>query len=117
MADTLAPSYVERTSISSGEAGNAAERIKRAKYRDLPATHELFPIGFETLGGLGDVAKEFLEDIKAGLRIDSGDPRSGDFFIQRLSLHIVRGNAACVIGSMINSRTYDLEEVSTTALD
>jgi hypothetical protein len=50
IADTLAESYLLRTSKSAGAAANVAESSKLNKYRDLPTRYLLTPIAFESLG-------------------------------------------------------------------
>lgn len=111
VADTFAPSYISKTSVMSGSAATQREGSKRIAYRDLPPEYDFYPIGLETLGGMGDEAKKFLEELKSRLRL-MGDERSGDYFFQRLSLHLIRGNAASVMATMSNGKGYDLDNVA-----
>jgi len=108
VVDTLAPSYLEKTSRVAGSAADVAETRKCAKYQSLPATHEFIPLAFETLGSMGARTKEFVTDLCGRLRELSGDKRAGTYFLQRLSLELVRGNSLSVMGTMIGDDGYDM---------
>ena len=101
VVDTLAPSHLAVTSLAAGAAADEAESAKRAKYVDrLPPAYEFVPLGFETLGGLGASAKEFLGDLTKRLVHVTGDLRAGEYFCQRLSLALLRGNVGSILGSV-----------------
>src|ERR1700723_3531504 len=60
----------------------------------------LMQLGVETLGRLGASAKEFLGDLTKRLVHVTGDLRSGEYFCQRLSLALLRGNVGSILGSV-----------------
>ena len=57
-------------------------------------------MGFETLGGLGASAREFLGDLSRRLVHVTGDSRAGEYLCQRLSLELLRGNVGSIMGSV-----------------
>ena len=61
----------------------------------------------ETLGALGDEASVFFHDLGRRNAIASCEPRSFQFLMQRLSVTVQRGNAACVVGTVPSSHGPD----------
>jgi len=100
VVDTLAASYVEHTAKTKGAAAHRAEEAKRRKYQNLGREFLFLPLAFETLGSASEQTFDFLEELSRRLVQTSGDLRAGKFFLQRLSLCLVRGNAASVLGTM-----------------
>jgi len=101
VVDTLAPSHLAATSVATGAAASLAEENKSTKYvGNLPLSYEFVPLGFETLGGIGKAAQEFVDYVGRRLIAVSGNDRAGVFFVQRLSLELLRGNAASIMGSV-----------------
>ena len=101
VVDTLAPSHLPATSVLAGSAASLAEESKRKKYvGNLSPTYEFLPLGFETLGGMGTAAREFVDVLSKRLVEVTGSERAGYYFIQRLSLEILRGNAGSILGSV-----------------
>src|ERR1700723_1713241 len=108
VVDTLAPSHVERTSVTPGAAAATAEKKKRLKYvGNLPPTYEFIPLGIETLGALGPVAEDFLDTLGKRLAITTGFDRAGNYLRQRLSLEIVQGNVGSILGSLVDGAGSD----------
>ena len=108
MVDSVAPSYVAQSAQVVGSAATAAEERKSVKYAgQLPIEYEFVPLGFETLGSMGASAKAFLADLGKRLIEASGDKRASSFLLQRLSLAIVRGNAASILGSLATEEESD----------
>ena len=104
IVDTLAPSHVTQTSQHVGAAATQAEENKRRKYvGNLPREYEFQPLGFETLGAMGPAAGEFVATLGRLLVDVTGCDRAGEYFQQRLSLEILRGNAGSVLGSVEQS--------------
>ncbi len=97
--DTLAPSY---TSFSTQEprkvAANAEER-KIEKYRDLPPGHIFSPIAIETLGAIGPMSLTLLRELGRRIAVETGEPKSTEYLLQRLSVAVQRGNCTSVLGS------------------
>lgn len=98
-ADTLAPSHVERASSAPAAVANEAELRKRFKYTSLEAQYVFIPVAVETFGALGDEATSFLTDVGRRIATVTGESRSTQFLLQRLSVAIQRGNAICVLGT------------------
>ena len=80
-----------------------AEAKKRDKYTSLTSLYHFVPVAVETLGALGDEANTFLHELGRRIAAVSGDTRATNFLLQRLSVAIQRGNAACVLGTMDNA--------------
>jgi hypothetical protein len=106
-ADTLAPSYLNRTSKESGAASNFAEEKKIRKYSSLKNSFIFMPAGFETLGSWGTHCIQFIKEISNRITSFTGEKRSLEFLKQRLSLDIQRGNAAAVMSTIPPSRSLD----------
>jgi hypothetical protein len=111
VSDTLARTYVSHTANAAGYAGTTAEGRKRAKYEPVPQGYDFYPLAFETLGSWGVSTADFIRDLCSRLRKATGDVRAGAFFLQRLSLHIVRGNAASVLQEMSSPDVYQPENI------
>ena len=108
VVDTLAPSYIRDTSVCPGSAANLAEGRKIQKYANLPNEFEFFPLAFETLGSMGERTQDFIKDLCQRLRDATGDKKAGNYFLQRISLELMRGNSASIMGSMLQDDGYDL---------
>jgi hypothetical protein len=94
--DTLADSYIRKTSIIAGSAAEEASKRKHDKYQN----YIFKALVFETLGPWSLECKTFIDFIGAKLMIESGDSRAKSFFYQRISLAIQRGNAANILGTL-----------------
>ncbi len=94
--DTLATSYVNLTSNETGAAADLAERIKHNHYIDLKERYIFTPIPFESLGSVGPETELFLKKIGKHMKRKSGEPRSLDFLLQRISIAIQRGNSGSI---------------------
>jgi hypothetical protein len=86
--------------LNPGAVANDAESRKASKYRSLSATYTFTPVAVETLGPLGDEASKFFRDIGNRIATATSEQRSHQFLMQRLSVAIQRGNAACVLGTV-----------------
>lgn len=98
--DTLAPSHLARAVAGPSVVANDAEDRKHAKYACLSPQYIFTPVAVETLGALGDEATAFLRDVGRRIAAVTAEPRSTQFLLQRLSIAIQRGNAACVLGTI-----------------
>ena len=105
--DTLAASHLNRAVLSPGAVANEAEKRKTAKYQSLTALYRFTPIAVETLGALGDEATAFFRDLGHRISSVTAEPRSFQFLMQRLSVAVQRGNAACIIGTIPTSTHWD----------
>ena len=102
-ADTLAPSHLNTAVTGPGRVACEAEAKKRDKYSSLTSLYHFVPVAVETLGSLGDEASAFLHELGRRIAAVSGDTRATNFLMQRVSVAIQRGNAACVLGTMDNA--------------
>jgi hypothetical protein len=105
--DTLASSHLNRAVVGASSVANDAETRKSSKYSSLSALYQFTPIAIETLGAFGDEAMTFLRDLGKRIAAVSAEPRSLQFMLQRLSVAVQRGNAACVVGTVPSSGLLD----------
>ena len=78
---------------------------KRLKYRDILPEYTFRAIGLETLGSLGPSARSFFTSVSRRLQRASElsflrDPREYMFFLQRVSIILIRSNSMSIVGSM-----------------
>ena len=107
--DTFAPSHLPSAAMSSGAVAQQAEQAKRAKYAHLDASHHFVPVAVETSGVLGPEALQLLQDLGHRLREATGEQRSYQFLLQRVSVAVQRGNRVAVVGSLGGSLDWGLE--------
>jgi len=105
--NTLAHSYINETSKKAGSVADKAERHKHNHYISLKENHLFTPIAFETLGCMGPETRIFIKKLGSLLKRASGEPRSMDYLLQKLSISIQRGNAACILGTLGKNRIDD----------
>lgn len=70
----------------------------------MKENHLFTPIAFESLGCMGPETKTFIEKLGSLIRAASGESRSTDYLLQKISIAIQRGNAACILGTMGRNR-------------
>ena len=97
--DTYAPSHISDATREAGAVAAQAERLKNAKYTHLVLSHHFVPFAIETSGVLDQAALGLLSDLGRRLHRATGEPRSREYLVQRLSIAIQRGNAAAVLGT------------------
>ena len=106
--DTLAASHLNHVVLSPGGVADDAENRKSSKYRSLTDMYSFTPpIAVETLGALGNEASHFFRDVGNRIVSATKEPRSYQFLMQRLSVAVQRGNAACVLGTVQSSSSLD----------
>lgn len=98
--DTLATSHLNTAVTGPGTVANEAEAKKRIKYTCLTPTYHFVPVAVETLGAVGEEAGEFFHELGRRIATVTGERRSTEFLLQRLSIAIQRGNASCVLGTV-----------------
>jgi hypothetical protein len=104
VVDTLADSYVLKTSEVSGFAAEMACKRKHKKYRSIISSNYIFKgLAFETLGPWCKETIDFINVIGDRLIAESGDSKSKKFLFERISLAIQRGNAASIRGTFPDS--------------
>jgi len=99
--DTLALSHVYESSLAAGSAASEAESRKSAKYSELSVVHTFVPIAVETFGAWGPEAIAFVSELGRRISAVTGEPRSTLFLRQRIDIALQRGNAASVLGIMV----------------
>jgi hypothetical protein len=104
VVDTLADSYVLKSSEVSGFAAEMACKRKHSKYSSIISSNYVFKgLAFETLGPWCKEAIDFINVIGDRLIAESGDSKSKKFLFERISLAIQRGNAASIRGTFPDS--------------
>ena len=99
--DTLAASYLDKAVLGPGVVATEAETRKRHTYSTVDNSMYIFqPIAIETLGAFGMSAIDFFNDLGHRMWTVSQDSRAGMFLMQRLSVAMQRGSAACILGSI-----------------
>ena len=94
-------SYIAKAVSGPGIIASDAESRKRVKYSQLNTAMYVFqPIAIETLGAFGTDASDFIRKLGHKLQTVTQDTRSTMFLLQRLSVAVQRGNAACVLGTI-----------------
>ena len=94
--DTMASSYLEKTSKKGGEAARSGELQKINKYSDLVNRYYFVPFSVETFGTWGNEAKKFIFEITKKQK----NKQMLGFITQKISLAIQRGNALSVIATL-----------------
>ena len=97
--DTFCASAVGATAASPGAAADRAERDKRLKYSNITDRYIFEPIAVETSGVLGSSTTIFLRGLGKRITAQTGDKRETRWLIERVSLAVVRGNAASIMAS------------------
>jgi hypothetical protein len=104
VVDTLADSYVLKSSEVSGFAAEMACKRKHSKYSSIISSNYVFKgLAFETLGPWCKEAVDFINVIGNRLIVESGNSKSKKFLFERISLAIQRGNAASIRGTFPDS--------------
>ena len=58
------------------------------------------PVAIETLGAVGPHSLSLLKNIGRRIASESGEAKSGEYLIHRLTVTVQRRNAASVLGSV-----------------
>lgn len=104
VVNSIASTYLNATSLTSGAAADQAERNKHNNYIDLKATYNFTPLAFETFGAIGPETAIFLKKLGKLMKKNTGEPRSLDYLLQRVSIAIQRGNSICIRDTFKDSR-------------
>ena len=105
--DTMAASYIQDSSKKARSVADKAERHKHNHYISLKQNYLLTPIAFETLGCMGPETKKFIDKLGSLMKKASGEAKSKEYLLQRISIAIQRGNAACILGTLGKNRIDD----------
>ena len=105
VTDTYCTTNLMESATSPAAAATHAEDQKRLKYSDIISrtSNIIFqPIAFETSGVWGPTTDTFLREISKRLLTETGDKREAAFLAQRISIAILRGNAASILACLNN---------------
>jgi hypothetical protein len=104
IVDTLADSYVLKTSGVSGFTVEMICKRKHSKYSSIISSNYVFKgLAFETLGPWCKEAIDFINVFGNRLIAESGDSKSNKFLFESISFAIQRGNAASIWGTFPDS--------------
>ena len=95
--DTYCASAIGETAIAPGAAARSAEERKRAKYSALTPRFQFEVLAVETSGSFGPASDKFVAELGRRVTARTGDKRETAWLRQRISLAIVRGNAAALV--------------------
>lgn len=99
-SDTLAPSYLSRSSVKSGTVAELAASNKLRKYKGLlEQNYLILPFAVETLGVWCSEAISFIDKLGKMMFEATGEKNSKTYLKQRISLAIQRSNAASVMAT------------------
>ena len=98
--DTLTPSYAALAMREAGVVAAEMERRKREKYAHLDPSHLIVPIAMETLGAIGPEAGHFFRDLGRWIAVAISEPLTHQYLLQQVSVVILRGNAAAILGTV-----------------
>ncbi|XP_055337089.1 uncharacterized protein LOC129587383 [Paramacrobiotus metropolitanus] len=101
--DTVAFSNVISSSVKAGEAARKAEDEKRRKYEYLAPEYYFVALAFETFGVASPSCIKFLRELGRRLKDATGERRSYEFLLQRISIEIQRWNALSVTSTVPRS--------------
>ena len=80
------------------------EERKRRHYSEISSRYKFAPIAVETSGVLGPATSKFLRELGRLISARTGERRETTWLYQRLSIAIVRGNAAAVLATAATAR-------------
>lgn len=100
VSDTLAPSLLRHTRQRAGAAAQLAVLKKRHKYSTILPTHNFVAFAMETFGSFSYEAALLVASLGRRLAEVTGDSREVMHLRQRLSIAVMTGNAASVLGTM-----------------
>ncbi len=111
--DTFARCHLSTSSTGAGSAAVMAEDKKKHKYADIMSGVDFHPFAIETSGVWGESALALVMDIGHRTSAVTHDTRSTMFLRQRISTAVQRGNAFCVLGTLM-SQNMDSQHVELT---
>ncbi len=96
IVNTMAGKYIRSSSLTSGAAADEAERNKHNLYIDLKEHYVFTPLAFEAFGAIGPETSIFLKKLGKLMKEHTGEKRSLDYLLQRISIAIQRSNAVSI---------------------
>ena len=98
--DTFCKTNIGDTAHSPGSAATKAEERKRSFYSGITARHRFEPVAVETTGVFGKSTSKFIAELGRRIAAKTGEKRETEFLRQRISLAIMRGNAASILATV-----------------
>src|SRR5690349_12634142 len=98
--DTYAPTYVASCIVNPGSAARVGEELKKRHYNFLQDRFIFVPVAIETSGVWGSEGLRLVKETGRRITQVTGEPRSTQYLIQRISLTVQRGNVAAILGSI-----------------
>ena len=105
--DTFAASHLPSTSRHAGSAAIEAAERKRRKYDFLGYRYLFVPIAVEPTGVFDPAGLRFLREVGVRVAAATGEKRSAEFLLQRMSLAVQRGNIASVLGTLPRGESFE----------
>ena len=99
----LSTSYIDTATGRSGAVAERAECEKQVKYSSLGSRYFFQPVAVETTGGMGPGTLTFVKDLGHRIFQTTGELRSTEYLLQRLSVAIQRGNAISFAATMVHT--------------
>ncbi|GAV09743.1 LOW QUALITY PROTEIN: hypothetical protein RvY_19231 [Ramazzottius varieornatus] len=90
VVDTQALTNFAMSTVKAGSTADAAEKRKITKYEDIGSQFEFCPVGLETIGPWSPSATALFAAVGRKMAEVTGEPRSFQFFKQRVSIDIQR---------------------------
>ena len=78
-----------------------AASAEQRKYAHIEATHHFIPITVETLGVVEEEGSIFFKDLGRCIADVTQEQQFHQFLLQRISITVQRGNAASVLGTLV----------------
>ena len=85
-------------------AARNAEVRKQRHYSEISSRYKFVPIAVETSGVLGPATSKFIRELGQLITARTGERRETEWLRQRLSMALVRGNAAAVLATATTDR-------------
>ena len=97
--DTFCPTALNKSACAPGSAADGAEERKEAHYASLSERFRFVPVAIETAGVYGKKTEAFISKLGGRMAAATGDARERAWLRQRLSIAVVRGNAASILAT------------------
>ena len=97
--DTFCRSNIGSTAHSPGAAATDAEQRKRSHYSEIATRYRFEPISVERTGVFGQLTDKFLAELGKLITARTGEKRETEWLRERISIAIIRSNAASINGT------------------
>jgi hypothetical protein len=111
VSDIFAPTNLNTACQKAGATADAAELFKINKYSSLADTYIVKAVAFDTMGVPATDTRKLLKLVGNKLSVVTSEPRAYEYFLQRMSLEMVRSNTICILGTL-DDRQSSLSEIN-----